>query len=108
MKKGISAIIGVALATTATTVIIAPSASARIQAGDCNTWRSNSAPWSGSAYCSGMGITDQFRVKVTCIGPNGNQFIVYGPWKKNTKTSTAKCSDNPNVGVYKVGVAFDH
>ncbi|MFJ1745511.1 hypothetical protein ACIOJD_04620 [Streptomyces sp. NPDC088116] len=105
MKRSSSITLGLTLAVTAATVAMAPSASA---AGDCNTWKSNSAPWSGSAYCSGMGISDQFRVKVTCVGPHGTTFIVYGPWKRNTKTSTAKCSDNPNVGVSKVGVAFDH
>ncbi|MEU3652015.1 hypothetical protein AB0E67_04050 [Streptomyces sp. NPDC032161] len=55
-----------------------------------------------------MAKFDKFRVKVTCVDPRGSQWIVYGPWKENAKTSTAKCSDNPNVGVHKVSVSFDH
>ncbi|MEU9762637.1 hypothetical protein ACFYYY_05825 [Streptomyces sp. NPDC001834] len=108
MKKRISTIAGITLTLAAGTLTLAPSASAGVRVGDCNTWVSNNAPWSGSAYCSGMAKFDKFRVKVTCIDPRGSQWLAYGPWKGNAKTSTAKCSDNPNVGVLKVGFAFDH
>ncbi|SFY11663.1 hypothetical protein OH786_12490 [Streptomyces atratus] len=108
MKKKVSVVTGIALTLTAGTLALAPGASAGVRVGDCNTWKSNRAPWTGSAYCSGMAWGDEFRVKVTCIDPRGSQWIAYGPWKKNTETSTAKCSDNPNVGVLKVGFAFDH
>ncbi|WP_326652135.1 MULTISPECIES: hypothetical protein [unclassified Streptomyces] len=108
MNKRASIISGVTLALTAGALVLAPGASASAQLGDCNAWKSNRPPYTGSAYCSGMGWSDKFRVKLTCIDPRGSQWLVYGPWKKNAQTSTAKCSDNPNVGIYKVGFAFDH
>ncbi|MET9665477.1 hypothetical protein ABZY19_08890 [Streptomyces sp. NPDC006475] len=108
MKRTFSIASGASLALAAGMLALAPQASADTQAGDCNTWKSSRAPYTGSAYCSGMGISDKFRVKLTCVGPHGTQWLVYGPWKKNTQTSTAKCSDNPSVGIYKVGFAFDH
>ncbi|MGW2088786.1 hypothetical protein [Streptomyces sp. NPDC001880] len=108
MKKRASVVAGIALALTTGTFALAPGASAGARVGDCNTWKSNTAPWTGSAYCSGMAWADKFRVKVTCIDPRGSQWSAYGPWKKNAQTSTAKCSDNPSVGVLKVGFVFDH
>ncbi|GHF15009.1 hypothetical protein GCM10017776_36280 [Streptomyces griseoluteus] len=96
---------GLAFAMLAGSFISAPNASA---AGDCNTWKSSSAPWTGYAYCSKMGITDKFRVKVTCMGPDGKTWVAYGPWTGNTGTSKKKCADDPNIGVYKVGISFDH
>lgn len=104
MKKRATFIAGATLMLATGGLISAPSASA---VGDCNTWKSNKAPWTGYAYCSGMAWGDEFRVKITCISPHGTQFIVYGPWRSNTGTSSAKCSDNPNVGIYKVGWAFE-
>ncbi|MEU0135330.1 hypothetical protein ABZ172_15095 [Streptomyces sp. NPDC006296] len=74
--------------------------------GNCKTWVSNGAPYTGSAYCSNLAAFDKFRVKLTCVDPRGSTWVVYGPWKGNAKTSSAKCSDNPNVGVLKTGVSF--
>ncbi|MER6502352.1 hypothetical protein ABT218_23980 [Streptomyces sp. NPDC001455] len=51
-----------------------------------------------------MANFDKFRVKVTCIDPRGKQWVVYGRGRGNGDTSSAKCSDSPDVGVYKVGV----
>ncbi|MER6608494.1 hypothetical protein ABT282_21910 [Streptomyces sp. NPDC000927] len=51
-----------------------------------------------------MANFDKFRVKVTCIDPRGKQWVVYRRGRGNGDTSSAKCSDSPDVGVYKVGV----
>ncbi|MET9555764.1 hypothetical protein [Streptomyces sp. NPDC006645] len=101
MRLKIAGLLGLVLAAGSltmgsTTAVADPIAS-------CNTWKSNSAPWSGSANCTGLGISDTFRVKVTCIDSRGTKTVLYGPWKRNHQTSTKKCSDNPNVGVYKAG-----
>lgn len=103
MKRASSTLACLTLTLTAGGVFAAPHAAA---VGDCNTWMTDKAPYGGSAYCSGMAWGDEFRVKLTCISPHGTQFIVYGPWKKNAKTSSAICSTNPSVGVYKVGWGF--
>ncbi|WP_327369448.1 hypothetical protein [Streptomyces sp. NBC_01217] len=93
-----------ALAFAATSLGFAPTASANI--GNCNTWITYSSPNYGNAYCSNLAIFDKFRVRLTCIDPHGKQWIVLGPWKKNTQTSREKCSTSTNVGVLKVGVVF--
>ncbi|MEV3932402.1 hypothetical protein [Streptomyces sp. NPDC049944] len=51
-------------------------------------------------------MADKFRGRLTCVDPRGSTWVVYGSWKGNTQTSTAKCSDNPNVGILKTGVSF--
>ncbi|CAM5414917.1 hypothetical protein [Streptomyces narbonensis] len=104
MKRSFAAF-GITAALLGGSAVLAPAASAA-SVGDCNTWTSSRAPYTGSAYCSKIAWGDKFRVKVTCVDPRGSQFTVYGPWKRNTETSTAKCSDNPNVGVLRVGVSF--
>ncbi|NUK02887.1 hypothetical protein [Streptomyces lunaelactis] len=108
MKKNASIISGVTLALAAGALALAPGAAAGEQVGNCHTSLSSRPPYTGTAYCSGMAWGDRFRVKLTCIDPRGSQWLVYGPWKKNDSTSTAKCSDNPNVGIYKAGWAFNH
>ncbi|MCP9957604.1 hypothetical protein [Streptomyces sudanensis] len=87
-------------------MVFAPAASAGGGVGDCNTWKSSRAPYTGYAYCSQLALGDKFRVKVTCINPQGKQWTIFGPWKRNTEKSSAKCSDSPNVGVLQVGVSF--
>ncbi|WP_329621569.1 hypothetical protein OG357_14620 [Streptomyces sp. NBC_01255] len=104
MKRSFAAF-GITAALLGGSAALAPTASAGT-IGDCNTWTSSRAPYTGSAYCSKIAWGDEFRVKVTCVDPRGSQWTVYGPWKNNTQTSTAKCSDNPNVGVLRVGVSF--
>ncbi|MET9687793.1 hypothetical protein ABZY81_04860 [Streptomyces sp. NPDC006514] len=74
------------------------------QDASCNTWKTNRAPWGGSAYCSGMAWADTFRVKLTCINYRGQTFTVYGPKKHTNETSSATCSSDPNVGVLSVAV----
>ncbi|WP_418958721.1 hypothetical protein [Streptomyces tritici] len=105
MKRAL-ALTGVVGALLAGSAAFAPAASAAGGVGNCNTWTSSRAPYTGSAYCSNIAWGDKFRVKLTCVDPRGSQWTVYGPWKRNTETSTAKCSDNPNVGVLRVGVSF--
>ncbi|MEU1490106.1 hypothetical protein ACFYPA_23320 [Streptomyces sp. NPDC005775] len=102
--KRILSILSITAAALATAGVMAPTASAGV--GNCKTWTSNSAPYTGSAYCSEIAAADKFRVRVTCVDPRGSTWIAYGPWVKNTKTSTVKCSDNPNVGILKTGVSF--
>lgn len=104
MKRAIAAV-GLTAALLGGSAALAPAASAGT-VGDCNTWTSSRAPYTGSAYCSKIAWGDKFRVKVTCVNPQGRQWTIYGPWKRNTETSTAKCSDSPNVGVLRVGVSF--
>lgn len=88
--------------------MMAPSASAgesSAQDAECNTWKSSTAPWRGYSNCTGMlPVVERHQVKLICIDPRGNQWTVYGRGAGNGQTSSAKCSDNPNVGVYKVGV----
>ncbi|MET9555763.1 hypothetical protein [Streptomyces sp. NPDC006645] len=83
--------------------MIGPGATPAAAAADCNTWVSNSAPYTGYAKCTGMTVLDRFRVKVICIDSRGTKTTMFGPMKKNAQTSSKKCSDNPNVGVYQVG-----
>ncbi|WP_326652133.1 MULTISPECIES: hypothetical protein [unclassified Streptomyces] len=88
---------------------VAPTASAGesdAQAPQCNLWKSNSAPYTGYAWCKGRRPTSIHRVKVTCVDPRGSQRIVWGPPRRSEQTSAAKCSDNPNVGILKVSVAY--
>ncbi|MET9954607.1 hypothetical protein ABZ135_24110 [Streptomyces sp. NPDC006339] len=87
-------------------IAIAPAAAASGSVGNCNTWTSSRAPYTASAYCSKIAWGDSFRVKATCVDPRGSTWVAYGPWRKNTETSTVKCSDSPNVGVLKVSVSF--
>ncbi|MFD4221285.1 hypothetical protein [Streptomyces griseus] len=103
MKRTISAL-SITAALLATAGAMAPTASANV--GNCKTSVSSGAPYIGSAYCSKLAAMDKFRAKITCVDPRGSTWLVYGPWKGNAKTSTAKCSDNPNVGILKVGVQF--
>ncbi|MFI1222680.1 MULTISPECIES: hypothetical protein [unclassified Streptomyces] len=105
MKRALSVFSVAALAFVGVGVV-APTASA-VPVGNCKTWVSNKAPYTGSAYCSNVAAFDKFRVKVTCVDPRGSKWFAYGPWKKNTQTSTVKCSDNPNVGVLNPGVSFN-
>ncbi|MEU8673795.1 hypothetical protein [Streptomyces sp. NPDC048560] len=88
---------------------MAPSAAARetrIANADCTVWKSSSAPWTGYSKCTGMlPLVERQQVKVTCVDPRGNLWVVYGKGKGNGETSSAKCSDNPNVGVSKVGAS---
>ncbi|WP_432060296.1 hypothetical protein [Streptomyces sp. S1] len=110
MKKTVLAALGLALA--AGPVIAAPTASAATAAQfaaasvDCDTWKSSKAPYTGYAKCTGMlpYPLESAKVKVTCIDPRGNKWEIYGPSVGNGKESKAKCSDSPNVGIYKVGV----
>ncbi|WP_432060297.1 hypothetical protein [Streptomyces sp. S1] len=106
MKRSF-AVFGITAALLGGAAALAPAASASGSVGNCNTWTSSKAPYTGSAYCSKLAMADKFRVKLTCVDPRGSQWTVYGPWKRNTETSTAKCSDNPNVGVLRVGVSFN-
>lgn len=103
--KRVFAASGIAAALIAGSVAFSPVASAA-DVGDCNTWTSSRAPYTGYAYCSKIAWGDKFRVKVTCVDPRGSQWVRYGPWKKNDQTSSMKCSDNPNVGILKVGISF--
>ncbi|MFJ3087614.1 hypothetical protein [Streptomyces sp. NPDC086838] len=102
--KRIFSTLSITAAVLATAGAVAPAASANV--GNCKTWTSNKAPYTGSAYCSEIATFDKFRVKVTCVDPRGSTWVVYGPWVRNTKTSTAKCSDNTSVGILKTGVSF--
>lgn len=104
MKKALIAALG--LAFTTGSLIVAPAASAAVPAGvECQTWKSSRAPYTGYAKCTGMlPLVEGVKVKVTCIDPRGSKWHVYGPSKGNGETSSAKCSDSPNVGVYQVGV----
>ncbi|WP_418958720.1 hypothetical protein [Streptomyces tritici] len=107
MNKSLAAALGLAFA--AGSLILAPGASAAQQgvtSVDCETWKSSHAPYTGSAKCTGMlpYPLEAAKVKVTCIDPRGVKTVKYGPAVGNGKTSTVKCSDSPNVGVYKVGV----
>ncbi|MFJ1745512.1 hypothetical protein ACIOJD_04625 [Streptomyces sp. NPDC088116] len=108
MKKQLSFISGLALAISTGATLMAPAASAgesTVQEAECNTWVSNSAPWRGYAKCTAMlPVVERFQVKLICVTPHGTTFTVYGPGKGNGQTSSAKCSDNPNVGISKVGV----
>ncbi|GGV84819.1 hypothetical protein GCM10015535_30610 [Streptomyces gelaticus] len=96
-----------AFTAVAGSLLVAPSATAsevRIQKADCEVWKSSKAPWTGYSKCTGMlPLVERQQVKVICIDPRGSQWVVYGRGKGNGETSSAKCSDNPNVGVYKVG-----
>ncbi|MEU3652016.1 hypothetical protein AB0E67_04055 [Streptomyces sp. NPDC032161] len=89
-------------------LLIAPSATAGevgAQKADCDMWKSSKAPWTGYSKCTGMlPLLERQQVKVTCIDPRGKQWVVYGRGQGNGDTSSAKCSDSPDVGVYKVGV----
>lgn len=73
---------------------------------DCDTWKSNTAPYKGYAKCSGMlpYPLEGVQVRLTCIDARGSQWHVNGNRVGNGKTSSAQCSDNPNVGIYKVGL----
>ncbi|MFE7547662.1 hypothetical protein [Streptomyces gardneri] len=107
MKKTVIAALGLALATGS--LITAPTASAAqraVTSVDCDTWKSGSAPYTGYAKCTGMlpHPLEAAKVKVTCIDPRGNKWEIYGKAVGNGKTSSAKCSDSPSVGIYKVGV----
>ncbi|MET9954606.1 hypothetical protein ABZ135_24105 [Streptomyces sp. NPDC006339] len=104
MKKTLTATLGLALATGS--LIAAPSASAASSSVDCEVWKSSTAPYTGYAKCTGMlpYPLEGARVKVICIDPRGSKWTVYGSTQGNGKTSSAKCSDNPSVGIYKVGV----
>ncbi|WP_424861856.1 hypothetical protein [Streptomyces sp. MMS24-I29] len=56
-----------------------------------------------SATCRDIGRFDYFRAKAICIDPHGSKWTVYGPRKSSGQTSTVKCGDNVNVGVYQAG-----
>ncbi|MGW2088787.1 hypothetical protein [Streptomyces sp. NPDC001880] len=96
-----------ALATVAGSLLVAPGATAAeagVRGTSCEVWKSSKAPWTGYSKCTGMlPVVERQQVKVICIDPRGSQWVVYGRGKGNGETSSAKCSDNPNVGVYKVG-----
>lgn len=105
MKKKLVPALGIAV--MAGSLLVAPSAQAAARGVadvECNTWVSNTAPWTGYSNCTGMlPVVERQQVKLTCIDPRGNQWVVYGRGEGNGRTSSAKCSDNPNVGIYKVG-----
>ncbi|MCP9957605.1 MULTISPECIES: hypothetical protein [Streptomyces] len=104
MKKTFIAACGIAL--TAMSTFAVPSASAAQADVSCDTWQSSKAPYRGYAKCSGMlpWPLEGAKVKLTCIDPRGKQWNVHGKIVGNGETSSAKCSDSPNVGIYKVGV----
>ncbi|MFD4221284.1 hypothetical protein [Streptomyces griseus] len=107
MKKTFSMVAGFAVAV-GSIAISAPAAQAEQfapAAVDCEAWKSSSAPYTGYAKCTGMlpFPVEGAHVIVTCIDPRGSQWHVTGKRVGNGKTSSAKCSDNPNVGIYKVG-----
>lgn len=107
MRKKILSAFGVAV--MAGSLAMAPpvnAAASRASGVECNTWKSNKAPWTGYSNCTGMlPLVERQQVKIICIDPRGNQWTIYGRGAGNGKTSSAKCSDNPNVGVYKVGAS---
>ncbi|MER7622571.1 hypothetical protein [Streptomyces sp. NPDC126503] len=108
MKKK-TVVTALGLAVAAGSLITAPAASAAqtgLRSVDCETWKSSRAPYTGSAKCTGMlpYPLEGAKVKITCIDPRGTKWVVYGPAVGNGKESKAKCSDNPNVGIYKIGV----
>ncbi|NEB39843.1 hypothetical protein [Streptomyces sp. SID14515] len=103
MKKIMSIAAGLLLAA-GSVAVSAPTASAASV--DCDTWKSSTAPYKGYAKCTGMlpYPLEGVQVRVTCIDARGSQWHVNGSRVGNGKTSTAKCSDNPSVGIYKVGL----
>ncbi|WP_327369447.1 hypothetical protein [Streptomyces sp. NBC_01217] len=108
MKKVLVSAFGTAIAVAS--LITAPSASAaEVGTRDvtCDTWYTKTSPNVGYSKCTGMlpWPLEGAAVKLTCIDPHGNQWLVYGPRKGNGKTSSAKCSSDTNVGIYKVGVS---
>ncbi|WP_411081995.1 hypothetical protein [Streptomyces sp. cmx-18-6] len=72
----------------------------------CKAWKSSGAPYKGYAKCTGMSPYRYAVVKVTCVDPRGKKWIIAGTKAKNGQTSTAQCSDNPNVGIAEVGHAI--
>ncbi|MEU8705120.1 hypothetical protein [Streptomyces sp. NPDC048565] len=56
-----------------------------------------------SATCTDIGRFDYFRAKAICVDPHGSKWTMYGPKKSSGQTSTVKCGDNVNVGVYQAG-----
>ncbi|GHF15016.1 hypothetical protein E5082_01755 [Streptomyces griseoluteus] len=107
MKKLLSLATGIGVALS---IGMLPNASAAtaaetgVQKADCDVWKSSKAPWTGYARCTGMlPLVERVQVKVICMGPDGKQWTLYGPGKGNGETSSKKCADDPNIGVYKVG-----
>lgn len=93
-----------AMSLTLATPAVAATSGPSGDMGKCDAWKSHSAPWGGSARCTGMARADTFRVQLTCINSRGSQYTVLGPKKKNNETSSAVCSSDPNVGVLYVSV----
>ncbi|MFD7914108.1 hypothetical protein ACFV30_25835 [Streptomyces sp. NPDC059752] len=103
----IAAVGGFALAAASLTLATPAVAATSGPSGDmgkCDAWKTHTAPWGGSAKCTGTARADKFRVELTCIDSRGSQYTVLGPWKKNDQTSSAVCSSDPNVGVLHVSV----
>lgn len=108
MKNRLIASMGGFALAAASLTLASPAAAATTRPsgdlGKCDTWKSHTAPWGGSAKCTDMARADSFRVELTCINSSGSQYTVLGPWKKNNQTSSAVCSQDPNVGVLHVSV----
>ncbi|MEU0135329.1 hypothetical protein ABZ172_15090 [Streptomyces sp. NPDC006296] len=108
MKK-VSSLAAGLLITAGSIIVSAPAATAAelgAAVADCETWKSNTAPYKGYAKCTGMLAypLEGVQVRLTCIDPRGSQWHVNGNRVGNGKTSSAKCSDNSSVGIYKVGL----
>ncbi|MEV3932403.1 hypothetical protein [Streptomyces sp. NPDC049944] len=107
MKK-ISSLAAGLLIAAGSIAVSAPTATAAelgAAAVDCDTWKSSTAPYRGYAKCTGMlpYPLEGVQVRLTCIDPRGSQWHVNGNRVGNGKTSSAQCSDNSSVGIYKVG-----
>ncbi|MFJ3087615.1 hypothetical protein [Streptomyces sp. NPDC086838] len=98
--------LALAVGSIAVTAPAASAAAVGTASVDCDTWKSATAPYEGYAKCTGMlGYPlEGVQVRLTCIDPRGTQWHVNGNRVGNGKTSSAQCSDNPSVGIYKVGL----
>jgi hypothetical protein len=98
---------GAALATAALSLAagltgVNPAAHAADTSSRCVTSVSSTAPYYGSAKCTGFAPAYKWRVVVTCQGPSGGPFQRYGPVVRTGGVSRQKCSDSPNVGIVRV------
>lgn len=106
LYQKVSLIAALGLAIAAGSLTAAPTASANemgSQASGCKFWKSQSAPWTAFASCTDTDFK-AFRIIVECAGPSGSPFTKRGSWALMRGTSKAKCSDNPNVGIARMGV----